>query len=175
VVLDLLPLVNSAIQSVSNVASQLVGHQLTLPDISPSDIPSEALAKLESALGVTLPQNFGTITVYDSDSLGAAQDALHRAEQLVTLLIVLFVLLFALALWASPRRRRTLIQLTAALTFVLVVERRLAIAATDSVVGGARPENQAALRAVMDQVLGSLLRYTKWLLVPPCSRCSWRS
>jgi hypothetical protein len=50
------------------------------------------------------------------------------------------------------------------LAVILVIERRLAIAQGDALVDQTKPENQAAARAVIDQVLGSLLRYTGWLL-----------
>jgi hypothetical protein len=51
-----------------------------------------------------------------------------------------------------------------ALAVVLVLERRFAIAAANDLVDSARPENQAAARAIVDAFLGSLLRYTGWFL-----------
>jgi hypothetical protein len=125
---------------------------------------SAAVGTLESALGIDLPDDFGTIVVYDADELAAVQQGVRLFERAVYLLAVLFVIGFAAALWVSPRRRRTLVQMTTALAVVLVLERRFSIAASNSLVDGAKPENQAAARAVVDQVLGSLLRYTGWFL-----------
>jgi len=128
-------------------------------------VPSEAVARIEQALGVDLPDRFGTVTVYDSEELAAVQDAVDLAGRLITLIVVLFLVAAVGALWASTRRRRTLVQLTTALAVVLVIERRFAIAAANRVVGAAKPENRDAANAVVDQVLGTLLRFTGWLLV----------
>jgi hypothetical protein len=164
VVLNLLPLVNQGLQAVSSVVSNLIGRPITLPTITATTVPSEAISKLESTLGVTLPSDFGTIVVYDSKDLEAIQKSVNIASKTIILLVVLFIVLFALAMWVSPRRRRTLIQLTAAFGVILVVERRLAIAGGNDLVNHAKPENQAAARALVDQVQSSLLRYTGWLL-----------
>jgi hypothetical protein len=165
VILSLLPLVNQGLQAVSSVTSELLGRQIELPDITAVEVPSEAVARIEQALGTDLPDRFGTVTVYDSEELAAVQDAVDLAGRLITLIVVLFFLAAAGALWASTRRRRTLVQLTTALAVVLVIERRFAIAAANRVVGAAKPENRDAASAVVDQVLGTLLRFTGWLLV----------
>jgi hypothetical protein len=164
VVLNLLPLVNEALRSLSGVVSDLIGRPVTLPDLSGDEVPSEAITRLESALGVDLSGSFGTVVVYDSEDLAAVQGGVDLASRAVVALVLVFLVLASIALWVSPRKRRTLVQLAAALAVVLVIERRFAIAASGSVVDRARPENQAAARAVIDQVLGSLLRYTGWLL-----------
>jgi hypothetical protein len=165
VVLNLLPLVNQGLQAVSSVASELLGRQIELPDLTGVEVPSEAVARIEQALGTDLPDQFGTVTVYDSEELAAVQDSVDLASRLITLIVVLFFLAAAGTLWASTRRRRTLVQLTTALAVVLVIERRSAIAAANRVVGAAKPENRDAASAVVDQVLGTLLRFTGWLLV----------
>jgi hypothetical protein len=165
VVLSLLPLVNQGLQAVSSVTSELLGRQIELPDLTGVEVPSEAVARIEQALGIDLPDRFGTVTVYDSEELAAVQDSVDLAGRLITLIVVLFFLVAAGALWVSTRRRRTLVQLTTALAVVLVIERRFAIAAANRVVDAAKPENRDAASAVVDQVLGTLLRFTGWLLV----------
>jgi hypothetical protein len=165
VVLNLLPIVNQALQAVSSVVSELFGRQIDLPELTGEEVPVEAVTRIEQALGIDLPDRFGTVTVYDSEELAAVQDGVDLAGRLMSLVVVLFVLAAAGALWASTRRRRTLVQLTTALAVVLVLERRFAIAATSGVVEEAKPENRDAASAVVDQVLGTLLRFTGWLLV----------
>lgn len=164
VVLNLLPLVNRVLANMTTLVTDLVGHRVTLPEISAEEIPSQAVARLEGALGIDLPERFGTVVVYDSDDLKAVQQAVDRASRLIVLLVVLLVLLAAAAIWVSPRKRRTVLQLATATAVILVLERRFAIAEANSVVAGVKPENQAAARAVVDQVLGGLLRYTGWFL-----------
>jgi hypothetical protein len=164
VVLNLLPLVNQGLAAMTGVVTNIVGHPVTLPQITGDEIPSEAVTRLESALGVDLPEGFGTIVVYDASQLQAVQRVVDLASRAVVAFALLFLVCAAIALWISRRRRRTLIQLTVALLVVLVVERRFSIAEGDVIVNRVKPENQAAARAVVDQVLGALLRYTGWLL-----------
>src|SRR5439155_23034997 len=146
------------------VVTDIVGHPVTLPEVTGDEVPSEAISKLESALGIDLPDRFGTIAIYDSEDLAVVRQGVDLASRAVVALAVLFLVLAAVALWASPRKRRTLLQLATALAVVLVVERRFAIAESNAIVEKVKPENQAAARAVVDQVIGSVLRYTDWFL-----------
>ncbi len=164
VVLNLLPLVNQGLVAISGVVTDLIGHPVTLPEITGDEIPSEAITKLESALGIDLPDRFGTVAIYDSEDLAAVQQGVDLASRAIVALAVLFLILAAVAIWVSPRKRRTLLQLATALAVVLVIERRFAIAESNAIVDKVKPENQAAARAVVDQVIGSLLRYTGWFL-----------
>jgi hypothetical protein len=165
VVLNLVPLVNQSIAAISSVVTDLIGHPITLPPISADEVPSEAITKLESALGIDLPDDLGSIVVYDSEDLQSVQQTVDLASRGIVLLAVLFLVLAAIALWVSPRTRRTLLQLATAAAVVLVIERRFAIAEGNAIVDKVIPENQAVARAVVDQVLGSLLRYTGWFLL----------
>ncbi len=70
VLLNLMPLVNLAIGSIQAVASDLLGRPITLPTIEADEVPAESISKLESALGVDLPDDYGTLAVYDADELG---------------------------------------------------------------------------------------------------------
>ena len=142
----------------------LIGRNITIPEIDVSMAPGEAVARLESAFGIDLPDNFGTVVVYDADELAALQKAVRTFDKLVIVLVLLVLVLVALALWLSPRRRRTLLQLMTGFAVGLVVVRRIAIAASDQALDSARPENQAAAHAFTDRVLGNLLVYTGWLL-----------
>ncbi len=138
VVLNLIPLVNDALAQVSTLASDLVGRPITIPQITADEVPSAAIQKIEAATGIQLPDNFGQIVILDSNQLAAAQDAFSIANRAVFALVLLFVIFFVAAMWVSPRRRRTLIQIMAASAVVLVIERRLAIAEAGQHRGQAR-------------------------------------
>jgi hypothetical protein len=159
-----LPFVNEGLKAVSGVASELVGRTITLPEITADEVPADAISKIESALNVDLPDQFGTVTVYDGNELGDVQRAVDLFQKAVVVLAVLFLVFGVAAVWVSSRRRRTLLQLMTGLALVLVLERRFAIAEADHIVGLAKPENQAAARDVVDSVLSSLLTYTARLL-----------
>ncbi|MGZ8570889.1 MAG: hypothetical protein ACXWW5_01525, partial [Actinomycetota bacterium] len=164
VVINTLPLVNQALQGVSDLASELLGRTVTLPEITADMIPSESVGKLETALGVDLPDNFGTIEIYDSDTLAEVQQTVNAANRLIVLFVILFFLASAGALALSQRRRRTLLQLMTGAAIVLVIERRSVIVALDGLVEDAAPEAQAAVRAAADVLLSDFLRYTGWVL-----------
>lgn len=164
VVLNLLPFVNEGLKTVSGVASELIGRPITFPEVTAQEAPVDAVAKIESALGVDLPDRFGTITVFDGDELEEVQRAVDLFQRGVVLLVILFLVFGVAAVWISGRRRRTLLQLMTGLALVLVLERRFAIAEAERIVDIAKPENQAAARAVVDSVLSSLLTYTSRLL-----------
>jgi hypothetical protein len=164
VLLNLLPLVNLALVQIEGAASGLLGRDVNLPPIQANTVPQEAISRLETAFGRDLPDDFGQIPVYDSEELAALQDTVRLFERVVIFAVILVLLLVALALWLSPRTRRTLIQLMAGFAIVLVIERRLAIAATQEVLDRMRPEGRAAGEAFTDRLLGSLFSYTGWLL-----------
>lgn len=164
VVLNLVPIVNQALQRISDLVGQLIGRDVSLPKVTPQEIPEEVIPRLESALGVDLPDRFGTIVIYDGNEVAAAQRALSAFGRGLIVVVLAFLLFTIVAIWLSPAKRRTMLQLSGALVVVLVIERRLSIVAADRVVDHARPENRDAARAVVDAVLGTLLAYTGWLL-----------
>ena len=164
VVLNLLPIVNEALRRVSGIVSELIGRDLELPEVTADQVPAEAIPRLESALGIELPDRFGTIVVYDGNEVAAVQRAVNAFGRGVVLVALAFLIFAGVALWLSPSKRRTLVQLLAGALVMLVVERRFAIAAADRIVGEAQEPNREAARVVVDQVLGSLLTYTGWLV-----------
>ena len=164
VVLNLVPMIELVLEQIKALVPDLIGRNITIPEVDVSLEPGEAVTRLESAFGIDLPDSFGTVVVYDSDELAALQQAVRTFDKLVIVLVLLVLVLVALALWLSPRRRRTLLQLMTGFAVGLVVVRRIAIAASDQALESARPENQAAAHAVTDRVLGNLLVYTGWLL-----------
>jgi hypothetical protein len=164
VVFNYLPLVNDSLQQLSGTLSGIIGHQITIPPITADTLPSQAIPMLESALGVQLPATFGSVVLFQSDSLTSIQDGVSLFNRALVLAVVLFLVFVALALVLSTHRRRTLLQLVTALIVVVVLERRFAIAEANNVVNLAKPENQAAVQAIINAFLSSLLLATKRVL-----------
>ncbi len=121
VTLNLLPLINDVLVALEQRLPTLFGKQLNLPTISSGTIPPNLRARVESALGVTLPANFGQITLYRGDELRTLQDALVTFKRSVALLVIGSLLTLGLALWVSPGRRRTTLQLGLWLAVAVVV------------------------------------------------------
>jgi hypothetical protein len=165
VLLNLLPMVNLALASIQTVASDLVGRDVTLPQISESDVPSEAITKLEQALGIDLPDTYGQIVVYDSEDLATLQQALYLFERLLLLLLLLIPILVAASLLVSTRRRRTLIQLTTGAAVGLVLIRRIAIMSRNDLYDKVDTQRFPSVRVLTDDLMESLFRYTAILLV----------
>jgi len=165
VVLNYLPLINQALQSISGTVSELIGKPLTLPEITPDMLPADVIQKLDTALGVTLPTDFGTLEVFNSDQLPKLQYAINTAREGLFALVALFFLSLTIAIAVSPRRRRTILQLGVAIAVLTVIERRIGISSVDSVVNIAKPENQAAVRAIAEALVGWFLDYTRTFLL----------
>ena len=108
--IDLLPLINQVLRQLSAQLPTLFGRQLSLPDLSSGAIPDNLRARVQDALGVTLPANFAQFTVYDSGQLAALQDSVAAAKRYLGLFVGGTVLLLVIALLVSPGRRRTLAQ-----------------------------------------------------------------
>jgi hypothetical protein len=164
VLLNLLPLVNLALGSIQAVASDLVGRDVTLPQITQGEVPSTAIAKLERSLGIDLPDDYGQIAVYDSQELEALQQTLYTFERLLVFLVILIPLLVAASLLVSTRRRRTLIQLVTGAAVGLVVIRRIAIIVRDDLFERVDTERFPSVRVLTNELMDSLFRYTGILL-----------
>jgi hypothetical protein len=164
VLLNLLPLVNLALGSIQEVASDLVGRDVTLPQITQGELPSAAIAKLEQSLGIDLPDDYGQIAVYDSQDLEALQQTLYTFERLLVFLLILIPLLVAASLLVSTRRRRTLIQLATGAAVGLVVIRRIAIIFRDDLFERVDTERFPSVRVLTNELMDSLFRYTGILL-----------
>ncbi|HJS26114.1 MAG TPA: hypothetical protein VJ913_03195 [Actinomycetota bacterium] len=163
VLLNLVPLINLALVQIQGVATDLVGD-VTLPTIEAGSAPGPAVAALEQALGIELPETYGTIEVYDSQDLEALQQALFTFQRLFVLLLILIPVLIAVTLLVSTRRRRTLIQLAVGGAVGLVLVRRLAILGRDSLFERVDTEDFPSVRVLTDELMSSLFRYTGILL-----------
>jgi hypothetical protein len=164
VVLNLVPVLNEVLAEIGRASPEIFGRSVNIPTVSVDDIPKDAVAKVENALGVDLPDNFGQFTVFEAQRLEAIQDAVELFDRLVVVAVVLAVLLIALTLWVSPRRRRTLLQLAVGIALGVVLIRRIGLRAEDEVVDLAKPENREAVGVVVGAFVDSLLDATAWIL-----------
>jgi hypothetical protein len=166
ITLNLVPVVNQVLARITEVSPEVLGRQVDIPDVSLDDVPEAAVTKLESALGRDLPEDFGQVTVYDDGALAAAQDGLKLFDELVVVFVVGMVLLAALALWVSQRRRRTTLQLVIGATLGLVLLRRVIFRLEAEVAElPPRPAGREAAGLAAGNFLDPLLSFTQWALV----------
>lgn len=164
VLLNLVPLINLALVQIQQVASDLIGRDVLLPTIQSETPRAEAVNQLEQALGVDLPDAYGSIEVYDADDLAALQQALFTFQRLLLLLLILIPVLVAVTLLVSTRRRRTLIQLSVGGAIGLVLIRRLAIVGRDDLYATVDTQDFPSVRVLTEELMDSLFRYTGVLL-----------
>jgi hypothetical protein len=164
VVLNVVPLLNQVLARLGEQSPEIFGRTVDLPTVTVDEIPEEAVQKVESALGRDLPDNFGQFTVFDASKLQQVQDTVTLVNRLVVAAVILAVVLFALTLWVSPRRRRTLLQLMVGIALGIVIIRRLGLRLEDDVVELVKPENRDAVQVIVGAFVSSLLDATAWIL-----------
>jgi hypothetical protein len=165
VVLNLVPLVNAALANLGGFVSGVVGHQVTLPAITNNEAPAEACAKIGAALSRPVPATCGQIPLFKAAKLHQAQRGVRAFDRGVIALLILTPVLFAVALWVSRRRRRTLLQLTLGGMVGLVVVRRTLLWLQDQLISTGPPENKDARSAITHGVLGGFFDLTRWFLI----------
>lgn len=163
--LNLLPVMGEALDAVGDRVGDLLGRG-DPPEIDSSTPPSEAVRTMSRYLGVDLPEDFGQITVFHSEALAEAQDALVVLSRLVVAFVVLTVAFAAAALVMSRRRRRTCIALglgaAAAIALTWALSRTLA---REAVARIEERQNQEVARQVLDTVTGELRSMATYVLI----------
>ena len=164
VVLNLVPLLNQALQQVEPFVSGVVGKPVDLPTISGNELPSAACERISAALGRPVPSTCGQIPLFPADKLTQAQRLVRAFDRLTVLLVVLTPVIAGLALWISKRRRRTVMQLAVGGVLGLVVIRRGVWWLQGDLVNTGKPENKAAREAILHQVTHGLFTASGWLI-----------
>jgi hypothetical protein len=162
IVLNTVPVINQALKKVSGLASDLTGKPVTLPTITSADPPQQAVTKLSGALGVSLPSNFGQITLVRSSDLATVQKGVKAFDRLTLVLPLVTIVLIALSLWLSVNRRRTVLQLAVGVSLLMIVERRLVIHEQGALASAAH--NPQLAQSVLGDLLHGFFVLTAWVL-----------
>ena len=162
--LDVFPVVAAALDELKSMG--LIPADVQLPDLAAPEAPEVLAQRLEGALGVTLPPDFGTIRLMPAARLASAQTIVRVFDLVVILLIVLSALLVALALWLASNRRRMLIYLGIGVVVVFLLARLATNAARNVVIGGIADGDVAgAARSMVDATLQDLRGVTVLILI----------
>ncbi len=155
VTLNLLPLVGAAVDQLKS--DGIIPATVSLPDLSATAAPAAARAALQTALGVSLPADFGTITLARADRLEAAQTAVRIFDLVVVLAIVITILLFVGAALLARDRRRAVVLLGAGSVVALLVARAAIRGVENAIVNSVTDDSGAtAARGIFDAVLDDL-------------------
>ena len=164
VTLDVFPVVGAALTELQTMG--IIPADVQLPDLTAPEAPEALAQRLESALGVTLPPDFGTIQLMPADRLEAARSVVRIFDLVVILLVILTTALVALTLWLARDRRRTLIYLGIGTIIAFLVARLAIRSAEDLIVAGIADANIAgATRAMVDTTLQDLRGLTLIIVV----------
>jgi hypothetical protein len=164
VVIQVFPVVGAALQQLQEIG--LIPPEVQLPDLSSGEAPEVLLPRLQAALGITLPADFGTIQLMPADKLLTARTYVRAFDLIVVVLVILSVVLVALAIWLARQRRRMVIYLGIG-TIIAFLLARLAIhSVEDSLIAGIADAGVAAgVRSVVDATIDDLRRVTSIVLV----------
>ncbi len=167
VTIDLIPVIELGLGAVEDLLSDVLGRPINLPDPGSLDPANVAAAKqrIESALGIQLPEDFGQIVVFQSDRLAAAQDLVTSVNRGIAIVIALAVLFMVLALVFSLDRRRTVLELGLGVFIAFLISRLAVRAIGRAVVQGVQGGQRDAVRDVVSAVFGSLIGFTTFLFV----------
>ena len=159
VTIQVFPVVGAALAELQ--AGGVIPADITLPDLTSPDAPDVLAQRLQTALGVTLPPDFGTIQLVKADRLLAARSAVQAFDIIVVAMIVLTIVLVALALWLARDRRRMVVYLGIG-TLIAFLIARLAIDGIEGALlsGIAQDDVAGAVRAVVDSTVEDLRSLT---------------
>lgn len=117
--LNLVSVAAEILRRIAQSGIDALGIDATIPTIPPGLDSSAAIQQLGSALGVSLPADFGQVTIMTVDQLDEYQTTVRTAKRLVGALFVLSLVLIAATILIAPDRRRTLIWLGVGITVAL--------------------------------------------------------
>lgn len=162
--LDAVPLVVRSVEVLQERG--VIPDTFDLTEVVKETVSDRRVQLLAKVFGVSLPDDFGQITVLDADQvekgsavLSSVQRAFAIFEKASAVLIVLSLLLLAAALVLSTDRRRTLVQFAAGVALLAVVMRIAidrVVAAVDAAVDSAGAK--AAAVNITDSLTSSLAR-----------------
>ena len=161
VVLEVYPALLVALQELQNAG--IIPPDVQLPDPATSEPPGTIRGILETRLGVTFPEDFGTIPLMPAERLETAQTAVRVFDIVVIALIVLAVALVALAIWLSGKRLRMVVFLAIGTIVAFVLARLFTNAAADALTAGIAAQG---MRGAIESILeATLADFRSWALL----------
>ncbi len=157
IVLNLIPVINELLAQGADFLSALIGKEISVPEVTGDDL-NAAAAALENALGVDLPDDFGTITLYQGDNLAQAQDWYSAIKIAVWLTPLVCLLLIGLALVVSRRPGRTFLGIVVGVALLSLLVRLAMTPLKTALLENVADQSMAgAVASAFDTVTGSLL------------------
>ncbi|GEM_PF-702981 len=164
--LNTLPLISQVLVWVAGKLPGALGTKFSPPVIAPGTPPAQAVQQVSAWIGRPLAADFGQITLLQNSALGPAKTAVRLFDTLVWVLLVVFIVLVALTIWLSRRRRRTLIELGIGAAIALILTRVIVKQASGVLVSKIQTGNgMSMVKNVVAAALGPLTTLTIWIVV----------
>jgi hypothetical protein len=162
--LSLYPIVGAALEQLQQIG--LIPADVVLPDLTSSDTTAALSDRLEAAVGVTLPADFGTVQLMQADRLAAAQTFVKIFDVVVVALIILAVALVVFTIWLARDRRRMVLYVAIGTAISMVLARFLLDKASTALLGGVADQGVlAAMTEVVDTTVADLVRVMTVVLI----------
>jgi hypothetical protein len=156
VALNLLPLVNDVLHTVSGPLSAMTGGAVSLP-------PVTAIAAAAChAIGGTASSTCTQIPLFPAAALAGPRHAYRVLAAVLPLVLILTMLTLAGALAASPRRRRTLLQMTIGGTLTVLTVMAAVSWGKSSLIDRAAPRYQAVTSVIVHALTTGFFTMTIW-------------
>ncbi|MBX3285314.1 MAG: hypothetical protein KF703_08240 [Actinobacteria bacterium] len=167
ITLDLLPVVERGLTGLQRRG--IIPSRIELPEAGSGD----GVALLEAAFDKNLPDDFGTVVLYEGDKVGNAQESFGQLQSALALfrkgvvaLWVAALLLVAGALALSIRRTRTLFQLGVAVAASMTVFQILVFRAAEVLPEVATsPDARDVAAALVEAATSGLKRFAALLIL----------
>jgi hypothetical protein len=156
VVLNLLPLVNDVLHTVSRHLSAMTGGAVSLSPVT--TLPAAACHALNRTASSACTQ----IPLFPVAALAGPRHGYRLLVASLSLVLVLTTLALAGALAASPRRRRTLLQLAIGGTLTVLVVMTAVSWGQASLIGRAAPRYQAVTGVIVHALTAGFFTMTAW-------------
>ncbi len=164
--LNLLPLVSQALVWLDSKLPGALSSKFSPPVIEPGTPASQSIQQVSQWSGKTLPADFGQVTLLTSNALGPAQKAVKIFDGLVIALPIILVVLVAVTILLSRRRRFTIMALGIGSAIALIVTYVIIKRASAAIVGSLHLGNvNEVVRNVVSASLGPLATITIWVVV----------
>jgi hypothetical protein len=156
VVLNLLPLINDVLHTVSGPLSALTGRTLTVPPVTA--IPAAACHAITEAASSACTQ----IPLFPAAALAGPRHVYRIFVAMLSLVLMLTTLALAGALAASTHRRRTLLQMTIGGTLTVLAVMSAASWGRSSLIDRAVPRYQAVTSVIVHALTSGFFTMTIW-------------
>jgi hypothetical protein len=164
VVLEVYPALLVALQELQTAG--IIAPDVEVPDPATAEPPGVIRGILETRLGVTFPEDFGTIPLMPAERLETAQTAVRVFDLVVVLLIALSVALVALAIWLSGKRLRMVVFLAIGTIVAFVLARLFTNAAADALTTGIAAQGlRGAIESILDATLADFRSWALLILI----------